>query len=65
MMSQGKAAQVTDWFARWLTWLGGQAEDLVEEAVDWVVDLGMYGYALGAAVVLFWLLFALWCSSRR
>ena len=58
-------AQVLDWLAGWLAWLGDQAEDLFGEVVGWVGDLGVSAYALGGVVVLLWLVFALWYSSRR
>ena len=64
-MPQERTARVIDWLADRLLWLGDEAQELVWEVVDWVRDLGVYAYALGAAVVLLWILFALWCSSRR
>ena len=45
-----------DWFAGQFAWLGDEGGDLFWDAIDWVADLGMYGYVLGAAaaLVLIW-----------
>ena len=65
MMIQDRGAQVLDWLARRLTWLGDEALDLFWDAVDWVEDLGVYGYGLGAGCVLLAVLVLLWYGSRR
>ncbi len=65
MMIGDKGAQVIDWLAMWLAWLGDEAVDLLEEAVDWVEDLGVYSYALGAGCILLAVMVLLWYSSRR
>ncbi len=64
-MIQDRGAQVLDWLARQLTWLGEEGVDLFWDAIDWVEDLGVYGYALGAGVVLLVMLVLMWYSSRR
>ena len=46
-------------------WLGGDAVDLFWDAIDWVEDLGVFGYGLGAGVVLLVMLVLMWYSSRR
>jgi len=60
-MMQDRGAQVLDWLARQLTWLGEEGVDLFWDAIEWVQGLGMYGYVL-AAVVVFVLI---WYSGRR
>ena len=64
-MIQDRGAQVLDWLAMWFTWLGDEAMDLFWDAVDWVQDLGVYGYGLGAGCVLLVMLVLLWYGSRR
>jgi len=58
-------AQVLDWLAMWFTWLGEEAVDLLGDVVDWVEDMGVYGYGLGAGYVLLVVLVLLWYGSRR
>lgn len=58
-------ARVREWIVESLTWLGEQAEVLALQLVDWVRDLGVFAYALGAGIALVWILLALWHSSRR
>ena len=65
MMIQDRGAQVLDWLAMWLTWLGDEAMDLFWDAADWVEDLGVYGYGLGAGCILVGVLVLLWYGSRR
>ena len=65
MMIQDRGAQVLDWLAGWLTRLGDEGMDLFWAAVHGVEDLGVYGYALGAAVVLLLLWVLLWYGGRR
>ena len=65
MMIGDKGAQVLDWLAMWLTWLGDEAVELLENTVDWVADLGVYGYGLGAGCVLLVVMVLLWYGSRR
>ena len=65
MMIQNRGAQVIDWLARWFGWLGDEAMDLLWEAVDWVEDLGVFAYGLGAGCVLLVLMVLLWYASRR
>jgi len=60
-MIQDRGAQVLDWLAGWLTWLGDEAMDLFWDVADWVEDLGVYGYVLGGVVMLV----LLWYASRR
>ena len=64
-MLQDSVARAREWIVESVTWLGDQAEDLARAVVDWVRDLGVFGYALGAGVALLWILLALWYSSRR
>ena len=65
MMIQDRGAQVLDWLAGWLTWVGEEGVDLFWDAVDWVEDMGVFGYGLGAGVVLLVMLVLMWYSSRR
>ena len=64
-MIRDRGAQILDWLAGWLGWLGDEAVDLLWDAVDWVEDLGVFGYALGAGCVLLVVMVLLWYSSRR
>lgn len=64
-MLEESMARVREWIVESATWLGEQAEVLALAAVDWVRDMGVFGYALGAGVALVWILLALWYSSRR
>jgi len=64
-MIQDRGAQVIDWLAMWLVRLGDEAVDLFWETVDWVESLGVYGYGLGAGMVLLVVLVLLWYGSRR
>jgi len=60
-MIQDKGAQVLDWLSRRFTWLGEEGVELFWDAIDWVQDLGVYGYVLAAVVVLV----LMWYASRR
>ncbi len=60
-MIQDRGAQVLDWLARRFTWVGDEGVDLFWDAIEWVQSLGMYGYVLGAAVVVV----LIWYSGRR
>jgi len=64
-MIQDRGAQVLDWLAGWFTWLGEEGVDLFRDAIDWVEDMGVYGYGLAAMVVLLVMLVLMWYSSRR
>ncbi len=64
-MRQDATERVIDWLADRLLWLGDLAQELAVEAAYWVRDLGVYAYALGAGVILLWVVIALWYSSRR
>jgi len=48
-----------------LTWLGEEGVDLFWDAVDWVQDLGVFGYGLGAGAVLLVMLVLMWYGGRR
>ena len=61
MMIEDKGAQILDWLGGWFTWLGEEGVDLFRDAVDWVQDLGVYGYVLGGVVVLV----LMWYAGRR
>ena len=65
MMRQDATERVIDWLADRLLWLGDLAQELAVGAAYWVRDLGVYAYVVGAAVILIWILIALWYSSRR
>ncbi len=65
MMIGDRGAQVLDWLTDWLGWLGAAAEELAREGLDWLNDLGVYGYGLGAGCALLVVLVLLWYGSRR
>jgi len=64
-MMKDRGAQVLDWLARQFTWVGEEGVDLFRDAIDWVEDMGVFGYGLGAGVVLLVMLVLMWYSSRR
>jgi len=65
MMISDKGAQVLDWLAMWFERLGDEGVDMFWDAVDWVEGLGVYGYALGAGIILLGGMVLLWYASRR
>ncbi len=64
-MPADKGAETLGWIARTLAQVGEKTGDVFADAVAWFRELGSWGYAIGVVVVLIWLVFALWCSSRR
>ena len=66
MMVGDRGAQVLDWLAGWLAWLGEQAEELGRQELEWLNSLEpAYRLALGAGCILFGVLVLVWYSSRR
>ena len=60
-----ESAETLSWLARTLAQVGEKTGDVFGEAVEWQRGLGAWAYVLGVFVGLAWLIFALWCSSRR
>ena len=63
--AEEKSAETLSWLARTLAQVGEKTGDVFAEAVAWFQRLGAWGYVVGVFIVLAWLIFALWCSSRR